>query len=67
MKVDFRTMSIGELKAYVLANRQDDAAFSCLVERLESDEGEGPLYPAPTTPETVAVMERAMQERFGRR
>jgi hypothetical protein len=37
MKVDFKVMSIAELKAYVLANRQDDTAFHCLVDRLETD------------------------------
>lgn len=64
MKVDFKVMSIGELKAYVLANRQDDAAFHCLVDRLESTPTESPLYPAPTTPENVAIMEAAMRERL---
>jgi hypothetical protein len=66
MNVDFRTMPIGALKTYVLAHRQDDAAFSCLVERLETGGVDGPLYPAPTTPETVAMMEAAMRERLGR-
>jgi hypothetical protein len=66
MKVDFKVMSIADLKAYVLANRQDDVAFHCLVDRLEMDGGDSPLYPAPTTPENVAIMEAAMRERLVR-
>jgi hypothetical protein len=64
MKVDFKIMSISELKAYVLAHRQDDVAFHCLVDRLETDGVDSPLYPAPTTPENVAIMEAAMRERL---
>jgi hypothetical protein len=64
MQGDFDRMPIGELKAYVLAHRQDDEAFHCLVDRLETDGGGSPLYPAPTTPETVAIMEVAMRERL---
>ncbi len=62
--MNFEMMSIAELKAYVLANRQDDAAFHCLVDRLETDGGDSPLYPAPTTLENVAIMEAAMRERL---
>jgi hypothetical protein len=66
MKVDFKTMSIHELKTYVLANRHDDLAFHCLVDRLEAESTDSPLYPPPTTPENVAIMEAAMRERLAR-
>jgi hypothetical protein len=37
MKRDFSTMSRAELRAYVLANRQDTEAFHELVDRFKAD------------------------------
>jgi hypothetical protein len=34
MKVDFQAMSKSELRAYVLANRQDKEAFEALADRI---------------------------------
>jgi hypothetical protein len=37
MKPDFNSMSKAELKAYVLAHRNDNEAFYTLVNRYEAD------------------------------
>ena len=36
MKSDFQTMTMGELKKYVLEHRNDKAAFQALMERIEA-------------------------------
>lgn len=67
MKPDFDTMSVAELKAYVFAHKQDTEAFYRLIDRLKADNPDPPRYPAPTTPETFAIMEKAMRERMEKR
>ncbi|MBW4692469.1 MAG: hypothetical protein KME27_11960 [Lyngbya sp. HA4199-MV5] len=62
MKPDFDGLSIPELRAYLLSHRHDDEAFYKLVDRLEASSNDTPLYPAPDTPETVAIMETAIRE-----
>ena len=62
MKLDFQRMSKAELKAYVLAHKQDTEAFYALADRLKADNQDVPWYPSPTTPEGIAVMEQAIQE-----
>lgn len=36
MKSDFQTMTMGELKKYVLEHRNDQAAFQALMERIDA-------------------------------
>lgn len=36
MKLNFQTMTMGELKKYVLEHRDDKAAFQALMERIEA-------------------------------
>lgn len=62
MKPDFETMSIAELRAYLLSHRTDDEAFYKLADRLESSPNGTDLYPVPDTPETIALMETAIRE-----
>jgi hypothetical protein len=60
MKPSFDIMSTAELRAYVLAHRDDNEAFHTLVDRLEESE-QTQLYPYPDTPENVIIMDQAIQ------
>lgn len=62
MKPDFDTMSIAELRAYVLLHRNDNEAFYKLADRLEASSDNRDLYPIPDTIENIAIMETAIQE-----
>jgi hypothetical protein len=62
MKPDFDTMSTTELRAYLLAHRDDDDAFYKLADRLEANSEGTKLYPCPDTPENTLIMEQAIQE-----
>lgn len=62
MKPDFDTMSISELRAYLLSHRTDDEAFYKLADRLEATSEDTDLYPIPDTPENIAIMEAAIQQ-----
>jgi hypothetical protein len=66
MKPDFNTITIPELKAYVLAHRDDDEAFHKLADRLQAGAEDSELYPAPDTPENIAIMETAIREHVQR-
>jgi hypothetical protein len=61
MKPDFDTMSIAELRAYLLSHRTDDEAFYKLADRLEMTPDRNDLYPIPDTSENIAIMEAAIQ------
>jgi hypothetical protein len=62
MKPDFDTMSIAELRAYLLSHRTDDEAFYKLADRLEvTSDRNNDLYPIPDTSENIAIMEAAIQ------
>ncbi len=61
MKPDFDTMSIPELRSYLLSHRNDDEAFYKLADRLEMADDASDLYPVPDTPENIAIMEAAIQ------
>lgn len=66
MKPDFDAMSTAELRTYLLSHRNDDEAFYKLVDRLEASSEESELYPYPDTPETIAILEAAIQQRVSR-
>jgi hypothetical protein len=61
MKSDFDSMSIAELRSYLLSHRTDDEAFYKLADRLESISDSTDLYPIPDTSENIAIMEAAIQ------
>jgi hypothetical protein len=65
MKPKFETMSIQELKNYVLLNRDDDEAFYLLADRLEASKDESELYPVPDTLENIALMKTALRSHIG--
>lgn len=65
MKPNFDAMSVAELRAYVLIHRQDTEAFYQLADRLETLR-DSQLYPAPDTPEAIALMEAAIREQVTR-
>ncbi|MBC7969422.1 MAG: hypothetical protein H7Z11_04680 [Verrucomicrobia bacterium] len=62
MKPDFDTMSFAELRTYLLSHRNDNKAFYKLADRLEASTDDTDLYPMPDTPESIAIMEAAIQE-----
>lgn len=62
MKPDFDTMITAELRAYLLSHRNDDEAFYKLADRLEASSPESERYPYPDTPETIAILEAAIQQ-----
>lgn len=64
MKPDFDAMSKQELRAYVLAHKNDKEAFYTLADRLKEDNQDSPWYPYPATPEAIAIMEKAVQEKI---
>ncbi|MBE9224972.1 hypothetical protein IQ264_05915 [Phormidium sp. LEGE 05292] len=64
MKPDFDTMSIAELRAYLLSHRDDNEAFYKLADRLESNSKNTELYPCPDTPDNIAIMESAIRKQI---
>jgi hypothetical protein len=61
----FETMPLEELRTYVLTHQSDLEAFHLLVDRLKI-QGERATYPCPNTPENIAIMRQAIQEKLGR-
>ncbi len=61
MKQDFNAMSTAELRTYLLTHRDDNEAFYELADRLESNSEFTDVYPAPNTPEAIALMETAIK------
>lgn len=66
MKPDFDSMSIADLRAYLLSHRNDDEAFYKLADRLEANSDNTDLYPIPDTPENIAIMEAAIREQVNK-
>jgi hypothetical protein len=65
MNPTFETMSLQELRVYVLSHREDTSAFHALVDRRKV-QGSRTQYPCPNTPENVAILRHALQEKLGR-
>ncbi|MFN6516506.1 MAG: DUF6887 family protein [Nostoc sp. CreGUA01] len=69
MKPNFSQMSTKELRAYVLANRQDLEALDMLVSRCNSD-SQAIIYPAMFTEdgtpieENIRIAEEAIRQRI---
>jgi len=64
MKPDFGSMSKAELKAYVLAHRDDNEAFYKLVDRYEADSNDQAWHPFPQTSEDWAKIPELIQEQI---
>jgi len=64
MKPDFNSMSKAELKAYVLAHRNDDEAFYKLVDRYKADSKDQVWHPCPKTPEEWEKVPELIQEQI---
>ncbi|KJH72301.1 DUF6887 family protein [Aliterella atlantica] len=60
---EFETMSMAELKSYVISHRDDDAAWAKYIALLVASEQK--LYPAPIDQKGVEIMEQAFRERLG--
>ena len=54
-------MSLAELKAYVLAHRDDDEAWGIYLDKLPRG---GKQYPAPLDEESIRIGEEAIREKI---
>jgi hypothetical protein len=64
MKPDFRTMSMKELRIYVLEHREDDEAFYTLVDRRATANPNRVLYAPPKTPEEREEMRQIIWQKL---
>jgi hypothetical protein len=62
-KPDFHQMSRQDLRAYILANREDDEAIAALIERGDPN---APSYPAKTE-EDLQAMHEILRKRLEHR
>lgn len=62
MKPDFDKMSKADLRAYMLAHRDDNEAFYKFVERLKADNKDAVRYPSPKTLKDWAKTQKIIQE-----
>ncbi len=65
MNPTFETMSIQELRTYVLSHREDTSALHTLIDRTRPT-APRTQYPCPNTPENIEIMRQAIQEKLGR-
>jgi dihydrodipicolinate synthase/N-acetylneuraminate lyase len=65
MTPNFKTMTVTELRTYVLEHREDETAFHAFVDRL-TENGTDEIYPYPNTPETAAMLTEAIRKRLGK-
>lgn len=63
MKPDFSRKTRQELRAYVLAHREDDAAIEALINRGDPN---GPKFRFPQTDEDLEQMEKILRRKLGR-
>jgi hypothetical protein len=61
MKPDFSKMNRQELRAYVLAHREDDDAIEALIKRGNPN---SPKYPFPQTNEDFREMEEILKRKL---
>jgi hypothetical protein len=61
-KPDFSKMSRQELRAYILAHREDDEAIEALIKRRNPN---SPTYPFPQTNEDLREMEEILKKKLG--
>ena len=65
MNPTLETMTIEELRTYVLSHASDIEAFHFLVARLKA-KGQRTQYPCPNSPENITIMQQAIREKLGR-
>ncbi|MGF1522297.1 MAG: hypothetical protein ACFBSF_08270 [Leptolyngbyaceae cyanobacterium] len=63
-KPDFNKMTRQELRAYVLAHREDDEAIETLIRRRNPN---NPTYPFPQTDEDLKEMEIILKKKLSDR
>ncbi|MBD2492978.1 DUF6887 family protein [Nostoc sp. FACHB-280] len=61
-KPDFSKMTRQELRAYILAHREDDEAIEALIQRGNPN---SPKYPFPQTEEDFQEMEEILKRKLG--
>ncbi|MBN4005369.1 hypothetical protein [Nostoc sp. LPT] len=61
-KPNFSKMSRQELRAYILAHREDDEAIEALIKRRSPN---NPTYPFPETNEDLRKMEEILKKKLG--
>lgn len=61
-KPDFSRMTRQELRAYVLAHREEDDAIEALIKRGNPN---SPKYPFPQTDEDFREMEQILKKKLG--
>lgn len=61
-KPDFNQMSRQELRAYILAHRDDDEAIETLIRMGNPN---SPVYPFPQTDEDLKAMEEILKRKLG--
>lgn len=64
MKPDFQTMSLKELRNYVLEHREDDEAFYTLIDRREAANPNRVVYSPAKTPEEREEMRRILWQKL---
>jgi hypothetical protein len=62
MKPDFSKMSRQELRAYILAHREDDEAIEALIRMGNHN---SPTYPFPQTDDDLRAMEEILRQKLG--
>lgn len=62
MSADFTTMTKVELRAYVVANPSDRAAFYAFVDRFTANAG-SETFALPQSPDEVEAIEKLVQQR----
>jgi hypothetical protein len=62
MKPDFSRMTREDLKAYILAHREDDDAIEALIKHRNSN---SPKHRFPKTDEDLMEMEKILKQKLG--
>ncbi len=62
MNPDFTTMTKVELRAYVVANPSDQAAFYAFVDRFTANAG-AETFAVPQSPDEVEAIEKLVQQK----
>jgi hypothetical protein len=64
MKPDFSNMTRKELRAYILANREDDEAIAALIQRGNPN---SPKFPFPKNDADLKEMQAILRDKLSRK
>jgi hypothetical protein len=64
MNPTFESMTLADLRAYILTHPSDIAAFHIFVDRLKA-KGQRSQYPCPSTSENLEIMRQAIRQKLG--